>query len=217
MSSKIPNSKFILFDFDGTINDSSKYAYETANAILATLKKEPLTYEQFEQFRNVDLKRSVKDLRIPFYKIPKILLQVQKAFNDNLDKIGVVEDLAPVLHALCESGYRLGILTSNSEENVRNLLSREGVEQLFEFIRSEKALFGKSKAMRHFIKSSGIAANQIVYVGDEIRDIIASHKAGLSVISVGWGMNSVEGLKNQNPDYLVENVQQFRDLFELAD
>ncbi|WKZ30983.1 MAG: HAD-IA family hydrolase [Candidatus Dojkabacteria bacterium] len=214
---KIPNTKFILFDFDGTINDSFKYAHLTANKILESLHKPPLTDEQFEQFRDKDLQQSIRDLKIPFYKIPGILRQVQKAFHENLDKIDVVEGLGELLQRMSAAGYRMGVLTSNSEANVNNLLEREGILDLFEYIRSEKALFGKAVSMARFYKIYKLHPEDVIYVGDETRDARAAKEAGLRIISVAWGINTLRALQAVDPDYLVENIQQFEGLFDLAD
>lgn len=216
-SQKIPNTKFILLDFDGTINDSTNYAHETANEILKSLGREPLTDEQFEQFRDKDLQNSIRDLKIPFYKIPRLLKELQRVFSENLDKIGVVPGLSEVLQQMYAKGYRLGVLTSNSEENVRLLLAREGIEDIFEYIQSEKALFGKAVSMKRFTLIHKLDPEDVLYVGDETRDIRASRDAGINVLSVAWGINTIRALRDAGPDYLVEDIEQFRSLFELED
>jgi phosphoglycolate phosphatase len=48
----------------------------------------------------------------------------------------------------------------------------------------------------------------VIYVGDEIRDIIAAHKCGIRIISVSWGFHTVDLLASKNPDYLVDNPRQ---------
>ena len=51
-------------------------------------------------------------------------------------------------------------------------------------------------------------AEEIVYIGDEIRDINAAKKAKVKVIAVTWGFNSKEVLSEYQPDALVDQPQE---------
>ena len=76
---------------------------------------------------------------------------------------------------------------------------------LFDFIVSEKTLFGKDKALRKIMKKFALDTRGVVYVGDEPRDIVASRKADISVIGVSWGLAGVDGLGKTPPDILVHH------------
>ncbi len=49
-----------------------------------------------------------------------------------------------------------------------------------------------------------INLNDVVYIGDEHRDIEACKKAQIRIISVTWGIDPLTLLKKANPDYIVE-------------
>jgi phosphoglycolate phosphatase-like HAD superfamily hydrolase len=46
--------------------------------------------------------------------------------------------------------------------------------------------------------------NDITYIGDEDRDIIAAKRLGVGVIAVSWGYNYKELLIKEKPDYLID-------------
>ena len=51
----------------------------------------------------------------------------------------------------------------------------------------------------------GYPNNQVLYIGDEPRDVHASNKAGVQVIGVSWGLAGEEGLGSMNKD-LNDNI-----------
>jgi phosphoglycolate phosphatase-like HAD superfamily hydrolase len=53
------------------------------------------------------------------------------------------------------------------------------------------------------MQQNHLSAEEIVYVGDETRDIEASKKIHVKVIAVSWGFNSREALAKQKPEFLI--------------
>jgi phosphoglycolate phosphatase-like HAD superfamily hydrolase len=108
---------------------------------------------------------------------------------------------------LKEMGFRTGILTSNSQENVTQFLIANQLEQ-FDVIYSGASLFGKSKVIRSALKKQNLKTTDVLYVGDETRDIDAARSAGVRIVSVSWGFNNREILSAQMPDYLIDDPNQ---------
>ena len=73
----------------------------------------------------------------------------------------------------------------------------------FDFIYSGVTIFGKTTIINNALKQNNLSSQQVIYVGDETRDIEASKKANIKVIAVAWGFNSHEVLAKQNPDFLI--------------
>jgi phosphoglycolate phosphatase len=105
---------------------------------------------------------------------------------------------------LNNNGYRLGIITSNSQENVTDFLRVNDLDNLFDFVYSGVTIFGKTTIINNVLKQKQIKPQEVIYVGDETRDIEASKKANIKVIAVTWGFNSQEVLAKQNPDFLIQ-------------
>ena len=57
--------------------------------------------------------------------------------------------------------------------------------------------------MKRIMKKEKLRTSEVLYVGDEIRDINAAKNAGIDIASVGWGYNTVESLKKHKPEYLI--------------
>jgi phosphoglycolate phosphatase len=102
--------------------------------------------------------------------------------------------------------FTVCVITSNEPEPVEAVLRKRGV--LVDHVHAGSSIFGKDRAIRSFLRAEGVEPGEAVYVGDEVRDVEAAHKAGVRVISVTWGFNSKKRLKQAQPDYLVDTPAQ---------
>ena len=107
-----------------------------------------------------------------------------------------IKGMIPILKELKKKSYKLGILTSNSEKNVKRFLGIHDID-FFDFIDSA-SLFGKQRHMRRLRWRYRIKKDDFYYFGDETRDVVASRKAGVKCISVIWGYNTKKILKEYN-------------------
>ncbi len=146
-------------------------------------------------------------LRLPFWKIPLILARGRKRMHRLIKRLKPVAGMERTLHDLKKKGYRLGILSSNSQENVQDFVRQHNLE-VFDFIASGVKIFGKSGALYICMKNNQLDPKQVAYVGDEIRDVKAAHKVKIKSVAVTWGLNSKELLSKYNPDFLIDKPEE---------
>ena len=121
----------------------------------------------------------------------------------NFESIKPFPQLESVLPKLSEK-YVLGIVTSNDPVNVKKFLLAHNLDY-FAFVYSDGSLFGKGKIIKNLLHKYSYAPENVIYVGDEVRDIDAARTAGINVVSVTWGLNSKKVLLENNPDFLIDN------------
>jgi HAD superfamily hydrolase (TIGR01549 family) len=124
----------------------------------------------------------------------------------------MIHGMADVVRELRKTSDCLGILTSNMAANVETFLDAHGLLDHFDFISSTSKLTGKAKHLKAIRKTFSLRQEEMLYVGDEIRDIKASRKAGVHVAAVTWGFNSRESLAAEKPDYLLDHPGEFLSL-----
>ena len=193
--------KSVIFDFDGTIADTLPIAIECAESVLGDLG---LTDEKINRYKNMTVRQLINELDVPYHRIPKYVVIARSFIKQNIPKITVFQGLTEVIKQLHDSGYRLYIVSSNSVENINTILSNNELNQYFESIVGGVGVFGKTIALKSTIKKYKIDKKTCIYIGDEVRDIKASNKVGLSIISVTWGFNGEQILSSNKPDFIAK-------------
>lgn len=197
----------ILFDFDGTIADTLDSIVKITNRLAGEFGYKKTTQEDVEYMRDMNSMQIIKTSGIPIFKVPFLLQMVKLELNHEIQNLKPIPGILEVLQILNNKEYKLGIVTSNSLENVKGFLERNEMNKLFSFVHAGSTLFGKNKAIKSFLKREGICPEEVIYVGDETRDIEAARKAKIKVIAVSWGFNSKAILAKHNPDLAINNPQ----------
>ncbi len=201
--------KSIVFDFDGTIADSMQVVLEIYNSILAPAYHiKPIKKGDEEVFRSKDPRSLLHSNGVSIFKLPVLVLRAHKEINKKIDQIKPVNHIIDILKQLRSSKITLGVCTSNSRSNVLRFLEENNASGLVDFIYSGKHLFGKHKLIHKLLKEHKLNKDETLFVGDEIRDIEAAHRAGLKVIAVTWGYNNREALEHADPDYFADTPEE---------
>ena len=111
--------------------------------------------------------------------------------------------LCEVLRKIHDLNINVGILTSNSLENVTAWLKHNQMDSFFNFIHAESSFFGKKRILRKIIKTYKMERPQIFYIGDETRDVEAAKECNVYSVAVTWGFNSEKILTQHQPHYIV--------------
>lgn len=200
--------KVIIFDFDGTIADTVDALVSIANRLAGEFGYIPITQDELSLLRNLSSREIIKYSGISILKIPFLVKKVKTELKTKIKELKPISGIKEALVALNNEGYRLGIITSNSLENVTAFIKVNDLDNLFEFIYSGVTIFGKTTIINNVLKQKQIKPQEVIYVGDETRDIEASKKANIKVIAVTWGFNSQEVLAKQNPDFIIHHPSQ---------
>lgn len=202
----------IIFDFDGTLANT----LEESRRIFNTLAKEyglrEVGHDELPALRHMSIKQLISHLGVPKRKVPGIIAKGTSLMRGNIVRLPLIEGMAEVLPTLRARSRSFGVLTSNASTNVDLFLRAHGLRGLFNFISSTSKLTGKAKHLKAIRKTFSLKSEEMLYVGDEIRDIKASKKAGIPVAAVTWGFNSPESLSAEKPEHLLSEPTQFLDL-----
>ena len=199
--------KIIIFDFDGTIADTMPLIFKIYNENAKKFGIPRLSRIQTEKIREMTAKEISKIYKVSLLKFLFIVTKMRKILNTRIDQAELFYGIKEMLKGLRQRGIKIGILSSNSQENIEKFLRINNL-MLFDFIHSELNIFAKARALKNLIKRYNLAREDVIYVGDEVRDIDACKKNGVKIISVTWGFNKKEILQKNKPDYLVDKLQE---------
>lgn len=200
--------KCLIFDFDGTLADSLGEAVEVFYELSSKygIKSEHIL--DMDYMRGLSGRSLIKAMGVPWWRIAPAVRDGRKHLRQRMNQVQPFAEISELLHQDL-SGHCLYILSSNSEENVRIFLNKHDLN-VFEKIYGGSSLLGKARHLRKILREVGVKTSEVLYIGDEVRDVEACHKVGIDVAAVCWGFNNSQALSKSKPTYLVESVSQLK-------
>ncbi len=207
----------VFFDFDGTIADSLLIAEEVIAEIGGDYGLLHIDKAQLIAWKSKRIPELLAATGIRWSQLPEIMINARKSFQQKREAVPLFEGMKETLEALHQYGVELQMLTSNSAANVRYILEKYQIN-VFSEIHSPGLLFGKSAVIQKVMRKRDLPASAICMVGDEIRDIEAAKKAGVTSVAVSWGFNHPDLLALSEPDFLLHSPQALKaQLLQLAE
>ncbi|MPW25361.1 HAD-IA family hydrolase [Alkalibaculum sp. M08DMB] len=203
--------KCIIFDFDGTLADTENQAFTIYNDLADKYKYKKITREDLHSIKHLNFLEIIKLIEVPYTKIPKLVKEGQRLLKASMETIMPFQtDIKESLLKIRDQVNYMGIITSNTKKNVNKFVKNQNID-FFDFVESSP-LLGKEKKINYIRKKYGLEKHEVIYIGDETRDIIACRCAEIECIAVTWGYNYLEALEKENPDFTVDN---FSDILEI--
>lgn len=203
--------KAIIFDFDGTLSDSREVMMLALGRLAGKYDCPEPKEEELAELNKLPIKERFKKMGVPISKIPEIIRDMQDTFVEHQDCLRPFPGVRECLLVLAERGFDLYILSTNTREVMVNFLKANDMD-VFDGIISSPDLFGKHSTILKLLQKQGLSREEVLYVGDELRDIDACKSAGIKVLAVTWGHDSLALLKKGNPDYVVHTPEEILDI-----
>ena len=197
----------LIFDFDGTIADTHLYLCQISNLLSKEFQFNAIELTEINLLKEKSAQEIITYLKIPVFKIPAIIAKGKEEFGKGLSKIKPFEGLKDVLLKLKSQKVKIGILSSNSTKNVMQFLQNHEMD-IFDFVYTTAMIWSKNTSLKKMMQDQQLSKNNVIYVGDEIRDINAAKKIGVKVAAVSWGYNTSVALEQYSPDYLIRHPEE---------
>ncbi len=198
--------RLVAFDFDGTVADSFTCFLHVLNQTAGMLGFRTVEPSMFDELRAMSSDEIRRYLKIPWWKIPRIATAMRRGMFERIDEVSLFPGVTPLWHTLSQSGVTLGIVTSNSYENISRVMGTENLK-LISHVECNIGLMGKRRPLRRLLKQSGVAGSAALYIGDEKRDAEAARAAGWDFIGVAWGYAKPEVLQPHSNGKLFQQVE----------
>jgi len=199
--------KLAIFDFDGTLADSSGWFVEILNDVAARYRFRQVSRSEIEKLRGKTSREIVRQMRIPFWKMPFIASHMRQLARDAGDRIALFPGIEKALTDLHVAGLKIGVVSSNAEDTIRRTLG-DRLAACIDHYECGASMFGKARLVRRLLARAGVAAGQSILVGDETRDIEAAHRAGVDAGAVSWGYINADALHAQRPVAVFTSVEE---------
>ncbi len=207
----VPVYPVVLFDFDGTLADSLPTSFDTFNRVAGRFGLEPMTREQAVALRQLDSRAIMKRLG-GLIRSSRIMRAAKADFARHIHEVSPFPGVHDTVRQLRQAGCTLGILSSNEQQTIMAFLEQHRMVEHFRVIETGSPLFGKAPRLRRIRRQLRVEHSEVLYVGDETRDVQAATKAGIAAAAVLWGANTREALAPFQPRHFLSQPEQLVDL-----
>ncbi|MCM2978687.1 HAD-IA family hydrolase [Priestia aryabhattai] len=202
--------KVILFNFNGTIVNTKLLAIDIFNEIAKKQGYKEISEEEVLHLSTLSIRDRCKTLNVPIYKMPLVGIAIKRRYQTYIPNLKPVLGISEVLKELKKQDYKLGFLTSNNQNKIDEFLMNNTINS-FDYNYYSFNPFSKSKDISSFLKNNRLKKDEVIYVGDELRDIKAAKKNGLFCIAASWGYDSTELLNTGNADFVAKQPKDILD------
>jgi phosphoglycolate phosphatase len=189
--------RLVIFDFDGTLADSGRWAISMMNELARRHGFRELSDEEIAMLRGRSNREIVSYMKVPAWKMPAIAADFRRRMGEEAEKIALFEGVPELLQALKAAGRTVALVTSNAEDNARRILGAAAAD--IDDFECGASLFGKAKKFRGLLRRQGVSPSETICIGDETRDIEAAKAVGAASGAVTWGYATAEVLARFEP------------------
>lgn len=207
------NPKNIIFDLDGTIADSFDVFVQAIETV--TKRHDNITDEEINYLKTLTVMQIVNKLGIKKWQLPGLIIRGKREMHRNMAKVKPFQDMPGIIKKL-SGNYNLFILSTNSKQNIDYFLNKYALESYFKNVYADIGLLSKAKSLKKLCVIEELKISESVYIGDEIRDYLASKKVKINFIAVGWGYSDADTLRSYKPNALVMKPSELLKIGELV-
>lgn len=210
----------VLFDFDGTLVDTTELIYQslrhaTKEILGVELSREVLMANVGQPLpgQMVALVEKEYAARGETNDLASELLESYRLHNQEHHEalIRKFPNVEETLSRLRQVGVKIAVVTSKRRPSVE--MAIETFPELGEvsdhFVTMEDTEEHKphpAPLLKGLELLGEVPVSEAAYVGDSPHDVEAARAAGLTSVAVSWGAFSEEALRNAKPDYLVGDL-----------
>ena len=207
--------KAVLFDLDGTINDSGPGIMNSVRYALDQMGFPSLKEETLRRFVGPSLVYSFKTFsgmeEEQAWKAVEVYRECYHA--GECYNLNIYDGMKELLEELNRAGIRCAVVTSKPQDMSEQILEHFDMTKYFELVAGpdpDDPSNQKSVLIARALRGLNLSAEDVVMVGDTRFDIIGAKEAGCRSIGVTYGYGTKEELVESGADYLVDSPAEIR-------
>ncbi len=208
----MPEFRFVIFDFDGTIADTRRgvfdsiiyaltsYGYEVPDENVLNSFLGPPLFESFQKLTSCDDKRA-EELTAKYRELYK---------GNAMYRLHLFDGVREMLDEMKKSGIRLAIASSKPEKFFSELLEYLDITKYFDVVCG--ASFDdihntKQAIIARAMNELGVEKDKTLMVGDRVFDIDGAKQNGIKSAGVVFGFDYTEELITAGADFIVKTTK----------
>ncbi len=214
--------ELVIFDWDGTLIDSSGLIIESVRAAIEATGLPERSDESIRQIIGLGMVEAMAALypEAPAAAQQRLAQHYRESFSRTMAArpTPLFDGARELLARLQASGLLLAIATGKSRSGLLRDLRASGVEDRIVASRTVDECDSKpSPAMLEALLAEfGGAPERALMVGDTVFDLQMARAAGVPAIGVTWGVHESDQLRRAAPHQLVDSIDELQGYLERA-
>lgn len=203
--------KLICFDVNGTILDDTNIFLNAINGIFEEFGKPKLPLDILRKRFGQPWTKIYRDEGISENMASdEKLYEIYNKLYINQGTAEILPNLTMILDWLKTKCIKMAIVSTQQNNITIPILERAGIKNYFDIIKG--AVNNKAEAIKEVLSELNISPDQSAYVGDQEGDILHAKRAGCISIGFCGGLHDLERLKNKDPNFIIHNYNELKDL-----
>lgn len=206
------NPKLIIFDFDGTLADTTATILATYAMAIKELGAESRTAAECQATIGLPLREGFRQLYPEFSdaQLDRCVAVYRKIFNENKQLLApkLYPGVGETLNELANRGVQMSVASSRSRESLIEFCEKCGIIHQFDLILgADDVTLAKPHPEPVLLTLNRLArdAGDVLVVGDMPVDIAMGKGAGCRTVGVSYGNSAPSDLVNAGADYIIDS------------
>jgi phosphoglycolate phosphatase len=201
---------FIVFDWDGTLMDSTRTIIRciqlAAQDLGLTVPTEQSAAHVIGLGMSDALKVAMPDVSPLMY--PKIVERYRQHYFNQDEQLVLFDGVTEMLEDLAQQGYFLAVATGKSRVGLNRALNASKLLSRFDATRCADETFSKPHPamLQELTRELGQDMRRTVMIGDTTHDLNMANNAGADAIGVNYGAHDHATLLELNPVHIADSV-----------
>ncbi len=189
--------KYIFWDWNGTLLDDARVAFNAVNAMLSKRGLENITFEQYREYVDVPIiKFYERVMDMSKESMEQISVEFNSLCKSFMPEYPLAKNAKELLSALNKAGVKQYIFSSSKTERITPYLEEYGIDKYLSAVLGSPDIYAGSKAerTRDFILANSIPPNECLFVGDLVHDCETASLVGGECVLLSYGHQSKQSL-----------------------
>ncbi len=204
----------IVFDWDGTLFDSTALIVKSMQAAAADLGLTPPTRERASYVIGMGLVEALRyalpDLDAAHY--PQLGERYRQHYFASSHEVTLFDGVPAMLDALKARHHWLAVATGKSRRGLDEVLRTVELHGVFDGSRTPDETAGKPdpRMLHELMREFGVAPERTLMIGDTTHDLLMARHAGCASLGVSYGAHEPDGFADLGPLHIAHSVADLR-------
>lgn len=206
----------VLFDYDGTLLDSTAITYESFKEAFTELGYGNLGLEFFRKEFSMNHKEMYRKMGVRKEDVKKVEDVWWSYWDAKRGAIQLFSETVPTLEKLHSLGVEIGLVSDGRGARIREDLEKFNIKKYFSVVIAREDVNENKPSPKSLLIALGKIkkrGEECIYVGDRVEDILAGRAAGVVTGCVCNGIHRLSWLLKEEPDFVFRDVSGVVDIF----